>query len=114
MSNFVKIFLKLQIMGIKNKHKKQAKQKESKNNDEEKKKIIAINKESTETVDVIDSCPPEQMDDTGLKKSYRKRKKHFYNAIRQQMEFYFGDANLSKDRFLKRLIDQDPCKPLLF
>lgn len=44
-----------------------------------------------------------------VKKS-RKRKKQIYNAIRQQMEFYFGDANLSKDRFLKKLIADDPGK----
>lgn len=43
-------------------------------------------------------------------KHHRKRKKQFYNAIRNQMEFYFGDANLSKDRFLKKLIAEDPCK----
>lgn len=48
--------------------------------------------------------------ETGQTKSYRKRKKHYYNGIRAQMEFYFGDANLSKDRFLKQLIDKDPCE----
>lgn len=40
----------------------------------------------------------------------RKRKRHIFNAIRGQMEFYFGDANLSKDRFLRRYVEQDPCK----
>lgn len=40
----------------------------------------------------------------------RKRKRHIFNAIRGQMEFYFGDANLSKDRFLRRYIEKDPCK----
>lgn len=40
----------------------------------------------------------------------RKRKRHLYNAIRTQMEFYFGDANLSKDRFLRKYVEQDPCK----
>ena len=32
-----------------------------------------------------------------------------------QMEFYFSDANLSKDRFLKKEIDQtdDGCKALV-
>lgn len=43
------------------------------------------------------------------KHHHRKRKKQFYNAIRNQMEFYFSDANLSKDRFLKKLIADDPC-----
>lgn len=40
----------------------------------------------------------------------RKRKKQYYKTIRQQMEFYFGDANLSKDRFLNKMIAADPCK----
>lgn len=40
----------------------------------------------------------------------RKRKKQYYKTIRQQMEFYFGDANLSKDRFLTKMIAADPCK----
>uniref|UniRef100_A0A1I8PJM9 Uncharacterized protein n=1 Tax=Stomoxys calcitrans TaxID=35570 RepID=A0A1I8PJM9_STOCA len=50
--------------------------------------------------------------ETAQNKSYRKRKKHYYNGLRAQMEFYFGDANLSKDRFLKQLIDKDPYVPL--
>ncbi|XP_073830148.1 la related protein 7 [Musca autumnalis] len=50
--------------------------------------------------------------EAGHNKSYRKRKKHHFNAIRAQMEFYFGDANLSKDRFLKQLIEKDPFVPL--
>ena len=41
-------------------------------------------------------------------KKKRKRLKHICAQIREQMEFYFGDANLSKDRFLKRLMDEDP------
>lgn len=47
---------------------------------------------------------------SSCKHSHRKRKKQFYNTIRNQMEFYFSDANLSKDRFLKKLIAEDPCK----
>lgn len=56
-------------------------------------------------------CMPLQQVDNGgqQEKNYRKRIKHYYNAIRAQMEFYFGDANLTKDRFLKQLIDKDPC-----
>ncbi|XP_017006136.2 la-related protein 7 [Drosophila takahashii] len=42
----------------------------------------------------------------------RKRKRHLFNSIRSQMEFYFGDANLSKDRFLRRYVEQDPYVPL--
>ena len=41
-------------------------------------------------------------------KKPRKRKKQQYNEIRQQIEFYFSDASLSKDRFLKKLISEDP------
>lgn len=39
----------------------------------------------------------------------RKRKKQYFNRIRQQMEFYFGDANLSKDRYLNKLLAVNPC-----
>ncbi|KAG4075124.1 hypothetical protein HA402_004163 [Bradysia odoriphaga] len=42
----------------------------------------------------------------------RKRKKQRINDIRQQMEFYFSDANLTKDRFLNQLIANDPNVPL--
>ncbi|XP_015589916.1 la-related protein 7 [Cephus cinctus] len=38
----------------------------------------------------------------------RHRKKALYAAILKQMEFYFGDANLSKDRFLGTLIKENP------
>lgn len=44
------------------------------------------------------------------KTHHRKRKKQFFNTIRHQMEFYFGDANLSKDRFINKLLAKDPCK----
>ncbi|XP_058453279.1 la-related protein 7 [Malaya genurostris] len=41
-------------------------------------------------------------------KKGRHRRKHKYNAIRLQMEFYFSDANLSKDRYLGQCIKNDP------
>ncbi|KAJ9584654.1 hypothetical protein L9F63_021003 [Diploptera punctata] len=41
-------------------------------------------------------------------KKVRRRKKQFYQNIRKQMEFYFSDANLTKDRFLGKLIIEDP------
>lgn len=44
-----------------------------------------------------------------LKKG-RHRKKQLFNSILQQMEFYFGDSNLSKDRFLSQLINRDSCR----
>ncbi|XP_075155381.1 la related protein 7 [Haematobia irritans] len=66
----------------------------------------------TPTLDEANLEPPREQrteeGQTAQTKSYRKRKKHYYNGIRNQMEFYFGDANLSKDRFLKQLIDKDP------
>lgn len=43
-------------------------------------------------------------------KKGRHRKKHLYNTILHQMEFYFSDSNLSKDRFLSQLISTDPRK----
>uniref|UniRef100_A0AAG5DCZ0 La-related protein 7 n=1 Tax=Anopheles atroparvus TaxID=41427 RepID=A0AAG5DCZ0_ANOAO len=42
----------------------------------------------------------------------RHRKKHKYNAIRKQIEFYFSDANLSKDRYMGQLMQKDPFVPL--
>nr|CAI5841366.1 unnamed protein product [Callosobruchus analis] len=41
-------------------------------------------------------------------KKGRVRKKQLYNSILQLMEFYFSDANLSKDRFLMQLLQNDP------
>ncbi|KAL4240399.1 La-related protein 7 [Mactra antiquata] len=35
----------------------------------------------------------------------RRRMRAAYAKIREQMEFYFSDANLNKDRFLKKLIE---------
>lgn len=43
----------------------------------------------------------------------RLRKKALHAAILKQMEFYFSDANLTKDRFLNNLIKEDPCKSYL-
>jgi len=37
-------------------------------------------------------------------KKVRRRKKLLHAAIRTQMEFYFSDANLSKDRFMQNAL----------
>lgn len=47
---------------------------------------------------------------SGKAQHARRRKRQFYKRIRQQMEFYFGDSNLSKDRYLNKLINLNPCK----
>ncbi|KAL3876628.1 hypothetical protein ACJMK2_034446 [Sinanodonta woodiana] len=39
-------------------------------------------------------------------KPVRKRMKAIYKKIREQMEFYFSDANLHKDRFLKKKMEE--------
>lgn len=48
-------------------------------------------------------------------KKFRQRKKLKFNLIRKQMEFYFGDANLARDRYVMQLIKDSPdsCKPIL-
>ncbi|XP_065221458.1 la-related protein 7 [Planococcus citri] len=50
------------------------------------------------------------MDETSNchKKGDRQRKKRYYNDIRQQIEFYLGDVNLSKDRFFNGLLQESP------
>lgn len=55
----------------------------------------------------------DAIDEQIPKKNGRHRKKHLYNSILQQMEFYFSDSNLSKDRFMAQLLKDSPCKLLL-
>lgn len=43
-----------------------------------------------------------------IHKKGRHRKKQLYNSIMQQMEFYFSDSNLSKDKFLLPLVEKNP------
>lgn len=43
-------------------------------------------------------------------KKTRNRRKAKINEIRLQMEFYFSDSNLTKDRFLNQLVANDPSK----
>lgn len=48
--------------------------------------------------------------DEHTQKKGRHRKKQLYSTILRQMEFYFSDSNLTKDRFLSQLIEKDPGK----
>ncbi|XP_053694179.1 la-related protein 7 [Sabethes cyaneus] len=56
--------------------------------------------------------PADETKNESAEKNVRHRKKYKYNAIRSQMEFYFSDANLSKDRYLGQSIKSDPFVPL--
>ena len=46
------------------------------------------------------------------KKQKRKRLKKVLSDIQKQLEFYFGDSNLRKDRFIKQEMEKadDGCK----
>lgn len=54
----------------------------------------------------------DQDPDVVPKKKHHPKKKQLYASILKQMEFYFSDAALSKDRFLCQLIGKDPYVPL--
>ncbi|XP_037269401.2 la related protein 7 [Rhipicephalus microplus] len=41
------------------------------------------------------------------KRKVRRRKKKLFKSIRDQMEFYFSDANLRKDRYMNHLVLRD-------
>lgn len=45
----------------------------------------------------------------GTKKPFRGSKQ-IYTKIMDQLEFYFSPSNLTKDRFMAKLIQEDPCK----
>ncbi|XP_066305191.1 la-related protein 7-like isoform X1 [Branchiostoma lanceolatum] len=45
--------------------------------------------------------------DQPVEKKKRKRDKKLQNAVREQMEFYFSDANLHRDRFLKKEMEKE-------
>ncbi|KAF0291798.1 La-related protein 7 [Amphibalanus amphitrite] len=50
--------------------------------------------------------------DHDTKKTKRVRKKRLYAAIMNQMEFYFSDANLTRDKYLRSLMEKDKFIPL--
>ncbi|XP_047509363.1 la-related protein 7 [Pieris napi] len=54
----------------------------------------------------------ETKNESNPRKRVRHRKKKLYENVLKQMEFYFSDANLSKDRFLGDLVASDPFVPL--
>ncbi|KAH9629698.1 hypothetical protein HF086_001511 [Spodoptera exigua] len=62
-----------------------------------------------EPAEVVDQ---ETKHEHSPRKRIRHRKKQLYDNILKQMEFYFSDANLTKDRFLGDLVKSDPYVPL--
>lgn len=56
--------------------------------------------------------PSSKSKETEKKK--RSRVKQLLGDVKKQVEFWFGDVNLHKDRFLRKLIDEsdDGCKGL--
>jgi len=59
-----------------------------------------------------DDGAPQVQDQAGNntadeKRMHRSRKKRFYTAIREQVEFYLGDVNLSRDRLFSNLLRED-------
>lgn len=49
-----------------------------------------------------------------LEKKKRSRVKQLLGDVKKQVEFWFGDVNLHKDRYLRKLIDEadDGCKTI--
>ncbi|GBO98548.1 La-related protein 7 [Eumeta japonica] len=58
------------------------------------------------------AVPETDKNEAPTRKRVRHRKKLLYEKILKQMEFYFGDANLSKDRFLSGLVKVNPYVPI--
>jgi hypothetical protein len=59
-----------------------------------------------ETMSGNDLLLPTSTEET----THRPKKKHIYDQILKQLEFYLGDANLSKDRFLSQKLQESPRK----
>lgn len=52
----------------------------------------------------------------GSTKPWNRKKpwnKQIYTKIAEQIEFYFSSSNLGKDRFMTKLIEEDPCKNVI-
>jgi len=47
------------------------------------------------------------MEEEKKEKKVRKRTKNLLNLLQKQLEFYFGDANLRHDRFLRKEVESD-------
>lgn len=58
------------------------------------------------------SAPTKTKASTTKREKPRKRKQQLFKNIREQMEFYFSDANLRKDRFMTELVQENDegCK----
>lgn len=56
----------------------------------------------------------EPSDKKEMEKKKRSRVKQLLSEVKKQVEFWFGDVNLSKDRFLKKLMEESDrgCKKL--
>lgn len=53
-----------------------------------------------------------QKPENATRKRVRHRKKLLYENILKQMEFYFSDANLAKDRFLGQILKEEDSVPV--
>uniref|UniRef100_A0A3Q0T9Q0 La-related protein 7 n=1 Tax=Amphilophus citrinellus TaxID=61819 RepID=A0A3Q0T9Q0_AMPCI len=54
----------------------------------------------------LDAVAAEPCSKKETEKKKRSRVKQLLSEVKKQVEFWFGDVNLSKDRFLKKLIDE--------
>ncbi|KFM57228.1 hypothetical protein X975_10240, partial [Stegodyphus mimosarum] len=48
-----------------------------------------------------------EMDVDGVKQLNKRQRRKLFLKIKSQMEFYFSDSNLSKDKFLQDHISQN-------
>ncbi|XP_031559596.1 la-related protein 7-like [Actinia tenebrosa] len=54
------------------------------------------------------SCQENKDTENSQKKKHKKRTKKIESQLKDQIEFYFSDSNLQKDRFLKQAISKNP------